>query len=518
MMRALKTCLGPAAAVLAAALCLAPAAAASASYTTHGAWSFVSAPRLHPPKLSTDAKTKPGLASGYWLIANFQNLLSPKPSVGQGGPLILDRHLQPVWFQPAPAGEYTNNLTEQTYNGKPALSWWQGTITHTGVTLSGEDVVVDQHYHTVATLKASAPWVITQHEMVIQGHDAFVTANSAPGSYPTTTVNGKPVTIIDSAVLEYDLSKPGSAPIYVWDALTHVPISQSQATQIPGAPAWDAYHINSIQPVSGGAHGRLLVSLRNTWAAYLVDIATGQTVWTLGGTGSTFSIPKGAQFEWQHDVQLHSGNLVTLFDDACCDITGNPNPQKALGPAARLSRGLLLRLDTSHHTASYVHGYVGPNQIETAFQGSMQLLRNHNVVVGWGSAPFFSEFSYSGKLLFDVALPFPDVSYRAYLENWVGSPPLSALKHAIKTSHGKPTVYVSWDGATQVRTWRILGGSSSKHLRTVATSGKSSFETAIKLAQGYHAYEVQALDGHGHVLGTSKAFSAGSGNPVYGGY
>jgi hypothetical protein len=518
MLRALKTCLGPVTAVLAAAVCLAPSASAASSYTTHGAWSFISASGLHPPKVKTDAKTQKGLASGYWLLANFKNLLSPKPSVGQGGPLILDKNLQPVWFKPAPSGQYTNNLAEQTYNGKPALSWWQGVVSNTGLTTSGEDVIVDQHYHTVATLKASAPWIITQHELVIQGTHAWVTANSAPGSYPTTTVNGQSVPVIDSAVLEFDLTKPGSAPTVVWDAMQHVPLSQSQASMIPGAP-WDPYHINSVQPVSGGAHGRLLISLRNTWAAYLVDIATGDTVWTLGGTGSTFSIPKSAQFQWQHDVTLHSGGLVTLFDDACCDITGNK--ASPFGTVYGPSRGLLLRLDTSNNTVSYVHGYVHPQvggaDIETAFQGGIQLLRNKNVVVGWGSAPFFSEFSYSGKLLFDAVLPSPDVNYRAYVQSWVGAPPLSELRHAVKTKKGKPTIYVSWNGATQVKAWRVLGGSSSKHLRTVATSTKRSFETAIKLAKGYHTYEVRALDSRGHVIGTSKPFGAKS-KPVYGGY
>ncbi len=48
----------------------------------------------------------------------------------------------------------------QTYNGKPVLSWWQGTVTGTGVTTSGEDVVVDQHYRHVATLKGADGWVI----------------------------------------------------------------------------------------------------------------------------------------------------------------------------------------------------------------------------------------------------------------------------------------------------------------------------------------------------------------------
>ena len=40
----------------------------------------------------------------------------------------------------------------------------------------------------------------------------------------------------------------------------------------------------------------------------------------------------------------------------------------------------------------------------------------------------------------------------------------------------------------------------------VTTTAKAGFETAIALSQGYQAYEVQALDASGKVLGTSKAF------------
>jgi len=30
-------------------------------------------------------------------------------------------------------------------NGKPALSWWQGIVTNTGATVTGEDIVVNDH-------------------------------------------------------------------------------------------------------------------------------------------------------------------------------------------------------------------------------------------------------------------------------------------------------------------------------------------------------------------------------------
>ena len=58
-----------------------------------------------------------------------------------------------------------------------------------------------------------------------------------------------------------------------WDALDHIPLSQSQASLPTNGFPWDAYHVNSIALTGDGA---FLVSMRDTWAAYLVDIATRQ--------------------------------------------------------------------------------------------------------------------------------------------------------------------------------------------------------------------------------------------------
>jgi hypothetical protein len=165
--------------VLVCAAALAPAAAQAApigAFTTKGAWTFVSAPRLHPPKLDTTQKTQRGLAQGYFMIGVFKNVLANKPLVGQSGPLILDRNLQPVWFNPIGTKALAANLHVQTYNGKPALSWWQGTVSGSGATTSGKDVVVDQHYKQIASLTGKDGWVISQHEMIISGPNAWVTA------------------------------------------------------------------------------------------------------------------------------------------------------------------------------------------------------------------------------------------------------------------------------------------------------------------------------------------------------
>ena len=136
----------------------------------------------------------------------------------------------------------------------------------------------------------------------------------------------------------------------------------------------------------------------------------------------------------------------------------------------------------------------------------METLPGNNALVGWGSSPYFSEYSQSGKLLLDAKWPGPDLSYRAlFSSNWVGKP-FFAPSGAIKRKNGKPTVYASWDGATQVVAWKVLGGPNVKHLTVVATKRKLAFESTIRLKRGYKVYKVEAIDAKGHVLGKSGVF------------
>ena len=259
-------------------------AAPIGAFTTKGAYTFVSEPRLHPPKVSTDAPTSgTKLAPGYFLVSNFKNLAMTQPLVGQGGPLILDSHLQPVWFDPVPTSVYALNLRSQTFQGKPVLSWWEGVVSNTGVVASGEDFVVDQQYRQVATLKGADGWTLSPHEFLISGRDAWVTAyknmpmDLAAYGGPANGV------LTDSAVQEYDLES--GKLLYSWDAAQpgHIPLSESETSPAPSTPAtpngspWDAYHVNAINLTNNGT---FVVSMRNTWAAYMVEISTGKIEWT----------------------------------------------------------------------------------------------------------------------------------------------------------------------------------------------------------------------------------------------
>jgi len=90
----------------------------------------------------------------------------------------------------------------------------------------------------------------------------------------------------------------------------------------------------------------------------------------------------------------------------------------------------------------------------------------------------------------------------------------------VRDNQGKATIYASWDGDTQVVSWRVLAGSSANGLKAVATVAKSGFETTIPLTSSFKVYKVQALDSHRHVLGTSTAFptEGGSNNGLPGEY
>ena len=238
-------------------------------------------------------------------------------------------------------------------------------MTPAGVTTSGEDVVVDQHYRHVATLKGADGWVISQHEMIISGANAWVTA------YKNVPMNLTPYggsangVVLDSAVQEYNLAT--GQLLYTWDALNpggtpNVPLSQSKQKAFPGVP-WDAYHINSIQLTGNET---FLVSLRNTWSAYLVNRLTNGIEWTLSGDPklSTFALPKNAQFQWQHDVELHNGERSQRVRRRVLRLRLITRKGVKFGKPSGPTRGLVLKLNLTNHTGSFVAQYTPREELQ----------------------------------------------------------------------------------------------------------------------------------------------------------
>ena len=150
-----------------------------------------------------------------------------------------------------------------------------------------------------------------------------------------------------------------------------------------------------------------------------------------------------------------------------------------------------------------VREYTSPQRRLSTSQGNMQLLPNANVLIGWGSGPYVSEFSHEGEVLFEARFPPECESYRAFRFPWKGHPTDEPAVAVEQGPDDKLKLYASWNGATEVATWEVLAGPRKSRLGSVGSVPRSGFETAT-LVQTVEPYvAVRAKDRLGQPLGTS---------------
>ena len=283
-----------------------------------------------------------------------------------------------------------------------------------------------------------------------------------------------------------ELEVPSARVLFEWRSLDHVALTESYS-QV--APAFDYFHVNSVDLAQDG---NLLVSARNTWTVYKLDRGSGKVIWRLGGKKSDFAMGPGTRFSWQHDARSHgAGELVTLFDNA-------DDPQEA-----SQSRGLALALDETRMRATLSRQYLHrPPLLAHAF-GSVQLQPNGNVLVGWATEPWFTEYTSDGAVLLDAKLPHGGQNYRALRFPWRSTPTEPPTLVARPTASGH-LLFVSWNGATEVHRWQVVAGRSEDGLTPRLTAPRSGFETTLHLPAGAGRLAAAvALDATGKPLGRS---------------
>lgn len=225
--------------------------------------------------------------------------------------------------------------------------------------------------------------------------------------------------------------------------------------------------------------------------------------------------------------------LVTLFDNAAIDWDyhyGSPYSRGLLleltypTPGSAVKRASIPQSDISHterrenahprsmaslskqhaekvaavngtdpkSTVRVLQSYKNPNPIRSGTQGSLQVLPSTDdnpakLLIGYGLNPVLTEYSSNGSVLCNLhfgaqsAWEKGDVqSYRAYKSPWLGlpkTPPLAAIQN--------DKIFVTWNGATEVRTWLLQASESAteeKPWMTVAPPAmRQGFETAVQL-------------------------------------
>jgi hypothetical protein len=435
-------------------------------------------PGVAPTTVRIITPARPGASPGDLFLAPYQGHGTP-------GVMIATQSGQLVWFHALPRGDYATNLRPQTYDGQTVLTWWQGRVLQLGFG-QGEEEIYTSRYKPLTVVRAGNGYSADLHEFLItpQGTawlDAFDPVEldlAKEGGLADEYVN-------DSIVQEIDI-KTGLV-MYEWHAFGHIPLADSHSA-IPHSTDWDYVHINSIDP---GTNGDLLLSSRNTWAFYDVDMHSGGFNWQVGGKHSTFTLGPGVQFYWQHDVMWEPGGLVSVFDN------GSSPPEE------KQSRGLLLSLDQATHTVTLVKAFTNPTRdLLASSQGDLLNLGDGNWLMGYGGLPDFTEYDSSGHVLLDGSLGLDVQDFRTYFAPW-SALPASAPAIAAQARGGGVVVEASWNGATGVSSWKLLDGSSAASISAVATVPAQGFQTTLHASGGPYV-QVQALGPAGQVLGSSR--------------
>ncbi|KAF4342564.1 hypothetical protein FBEOM_3482 [Fusarium beomiforme] len=336
---------------------------------------------------------------------------------------------------------------------------------------------------------------IHEFEFTIQGGTALMTAVQDV-RYNLTALGGEmDGWLSDSIFQEVELET--NRVTNVWRSFTHVNLTDtmvkySSKKTFMGGDGFDWFHIDSVSKTSNGHY---LVSSRSLSAIILLQADSLNPRWVLGGKRNQFKDLSGGNatnFAHQYDAKFVQGNesQISFFD----------NHVTASGYCNRgnCSRGVVVELDDEEMTVKLLHEFYHPQEISSGSGGSVQGLANGNFLIGWGANPGITEHTANGTVVMDIqrgVIPHatdgnPDLdmsAYRAWKMEWIGRPPWGpSIASAPPGSDAtNATIYVSWNGDTQVDRWEVYAGEDEKNVtsspRLVANSSRSGFETEIRL-------------------------------------
>ncbi|KAK3709516.1 hypothetical protein LTR37_010889 [Vermiconidia calcicola] len=490
---------------------------------TDGLFSFVSRPDIKAPKWNITVFDKEALAPGYWFFGPYETL-NMDDQFGNGwiGPHIYTQDGTLIW---SGAPMFDNGNIEDF-----RLSNVEGEMLITVMDQRhSRGLIMDQHYQVLKRHKTSGPGNFNSHEyhvvengtkaLVIYGKGhAFSKSESKAVGY-----DGKCQVACDG-LAEFDVHNWSNT--FKWESCRGGGISLEESTLTAGSiqnkcsGQWDYVHANSVDKTPDGDY---LLSCRHSDALYKISHKDKSIIWRFGGTKSDFEHIDGFKFSRQHNIRYRGGNethtIISFLDNAKgIDSIEETNP---------FSRGLLVALDESSDpmTAKIIANYDHPmTEDRLAFRrGNYQPLDNGNVFMCWSERALQSEHAADGRILMQARLePKWLGTYRAYKFEFVGlpkDPPDVVGDTVVVEQEGggrtetKTEVWVSWNGATEVHSWRLFKTTARGKPRVLVDAvEKDGFENKLGY-DGYAQYIIaEALAQNDTVLGQSKILKIASGN------
>ncbi|KAI0017067.1 ASST-domain-containing protein [Xylariomycetidae sp. FL0641] len=486
-------------------------------------WQSYRSSAATPPAL---AITKTGPTAPGYLFFDQNGPAAPQYSLFIMSDDDDDDDGELVWQSPG-VGDYSA-FRAQTLGGRPVLTFFNGiSLPEPWGWGHGIVQILDDAYQSIynVSLTADAEGYVTisdldpdqlvsyvdMHEARITAEDTMLVTAYNVSRYDLRSIGGpEDGWIADCLFYEMDIRT--NEVLFRWSALDHL-------DQIPLADALTFYpladygrnqsvpygyfHINSVDKFQDGSY---LISSR--YYSSLFKVATnGSVEWTLqGDTGGDFALENGLSFSYQHDARIlsESGSTIriSIFNNANSDVVSGVDQ----------TTGIIMTVDTSTMTVRQDQLLLDDaDPVYASSQGSLQVLPNGHSVMGYGSTSKIREYAPNGTAVMTAQFgPGDDniFSYRAYRQPWIGRPKTAPAVFACGSDARNQTmVYMSWNGATEHREWKVFAGESEKNLELAALVSRKGFETTTKLPGRPQYVRVEAR-GDGIEAGVSDIVSS----------
>ena len=487
--------------------------------------SFVTRPDIDAPRYDVTVYNPDALAPGYFFVTPYQKVEQTERDGNWVGPHIYDQTGELIWSgAPLAQGFSIFGMKKTAFNGADDML--------SMIYRKEFGAIINSSYQIHERVHVEEGFDLNMHEFnVVDNGTRILTMRTAVKdqdiSIPATdTKKGYdgPCKIRyvgfeerDADTLEVTFSWMSEDRLWLEDTMYDDGPWKRFCTEPSG---WDYIHCNSIDKFSDGD---FLLACRHSDTVYKISHRTGEIVWRLGGKSNDFDWAdrkhdddladyETVQFRGQHDVKVFESApnyaIISMLDNAW-----RPGRNKKSGD---FSRGLLIQVKTNQDRAKILQEYPHPQRELIQGRGSMQVLPNGNAFCGFTHNSYVAEYAHDGTVLMEAQLRPEMKSYRGYKFPWVGHPVEPPDVYAVAFAEEgekeyKMLVYVSWNGATEVRTWNIYSAHADGKGRgtkgeLLTSTPKTGFETAITY-NGYAAHvTVEALDRDGNVLdyGTSE--------------
>ncbi len=433
----------------------------------------------------TVSKTSPDQGEGDIFIAPFYWNASTLGSYL----LILDNQGQLVYYQ-----SMADNFAAFDFKALPGgyLTYFnQKDSTH---------YLLDSHYQVVGSYQAGLGYTSDLHDFLrmTDGYTLLLAYDTITMDMSKVVPGGNPNADVTGLILQE--MDPSGNVILNWRSWDYFSFADTTVSLTDAQIDW--VHGNGLALANDG---NILLSSRNLSEITKINRQTGAVMWRLGGKANQFKFVNDGGFSYQHDISELSNGDIMVFDNHGTDQSPTP------------SRAVEYKLDEVKMTATRVWEYTHQPPIFTDYMGLAERMTDGNTFIAWGddvvtngyAAGSVTEVNPQNQIVFEMTFDRPFVSYRAMRAPWHGSP-LTPPALAYRQEGNNLLLGYSWNGATDVASWTVYGGSSPSALKQVDEKQKSGFETQSTLTNPPSQecyFQAAAIDQNGKEMARSPVIS-----------